>query len=296
MDGHFIITGSAQGFGKEFTRRVLSSGGKVVLADNNNELGVETCSQFQNQFGTQSCLFLQVDVTKKEDWESLWKVGVEFLENVDVLVNNAGVSPSVGWDKCMQVNLDGVLHGCRLFNEKVGKKTGDGRGGLVVNIASMAGLVTGAPEQMISYVISKHGVVSATRSLGEPKLANKTGVKYVGICPWFAETNILAGSDIEKLKKLAFDFVTVEKVGEAFEEVVNNQKSGATLAVLPSCPLIYYPDTNHLSVSVSVYLLARFTGLLGIQVVRPVHFYLVLILLILAIIYLAHVVLGVLGL
>ena len=47
MDGNFIITGGAMGFGKEFSRRVLESGGRVVLADKNIEKGEETCQDFQ---------------------------------------------------------------------------------------------------------------------------------------------------------------------------------------------------------------------------------------------------------
>ena len=47
MDGNFIITGGAMGFGKEFSRLVLESGGRVVLADKNIEKGEETCQDFQ---------------------------------------------------------------------------------------------------------------------------------------------------------------------------------------------------------------------------------------------------------
>ena len=47
MEGNFIITGGAMGFGREFTRRVLGSGGRVVVADKNTEKGRETCQDFQ---------------------------------------------------------------------------------------------------------------------------------------------------------------------------------------------------------------------------------------------------------
>ena len=46
MEGNFIITGAALGFGKEFSRRVLASGGKVVMADINQGEGNRTCQEF----------------------------------------------------------------------------------------------------------------------------------------------------------------------------------------------------------------------------------------------------------
>ena len=51
MNGNFIITGAAQGFGREFTTRVLKGGGKVVLADKNVEVGEKTCQELVEQYG-----------------------------------------------------------------------------------------------------------------------------------------------------------------------------------------------------------------------------------------------------
>ena len=47
MNGTFIITGAAGGFGKEFSRRVLEGGGRVVLTDKNSQAGTELCQAFQ---------------------------------------------------------------------------------------------------------------------------------------------------------------------------------------------------------------------------------------------------------
>merc|ERR1719430_1867238 len=113
------------GLGREFCTRVLTGGGRVVIGDKSVQQGKETCLELQKEYGTASCLFQEIDVTKKEDWETLWKVAEQFFQNqIDVLVNNAGVSPRVGFDLCMKVNLDGVLHGCNMFQDKLGKHTG----------------------------------------------------------------------------------------------------------------------------------------------------------------------------
>ena len=134
----------------------------------------------------------------------------------------------------------------------------------------------------ISYQISKHAVVDLTRSYGGPKVAKKTGIKvsifylshckmkcfflqHVALCPWFADTGILDGLDKTLIKKqVKLDFVTVERVGEAFEQVVKDQRylihlkketklshytsrSGSLMMIMPGCPLTYFPDvTMHL--------------------------------------------------
>ena len=54
-------------------------------------------------FGESSVRFVKTDVTEPEDWERLWEISVEFFKSpIDVLVNNAGVSPSVGFERCMK--------------------------------------------------------------------------------------------------------------------------------------------------------------------------------------------------
>ena len=90
MNGNFIITGAAQGFGREFTTRVLKGGGKVVLADKNVEVGEKTCQELVEQFGEGRCVFAELDVTDRDNWRKVWAVAETFFDNkIDVLVNNA---------------------------------------------------------------------------------------------------------------------------------------------------------------------------------------------------------------
>ena len=63
-------------------------------------------------FGESSVIFVKTDVTESDDWERLWEISVEFFKSkIDVLVNNAGVSPSLGFERCKKeilssLNLD----------------------------------------------------------------------------------------------------------------------------------------------------------------------------------------------
>jgi len=296
MEGNFLITGAAQGFGKEFTRRVLKSGGRVLLSDKNPVGGEETSKAFQEEFGVDRCSFLEADVSSKADWGKLWSRAESFFGGkVDVLVNNAGVSPVLPFDTVMKVNLDGVLHGAQLFSEKQSIESG-GSGGLVINTASIAGILYGMDKNSISYQISKHGVVALTRSFGDPKVVRKTGIKHVAICPWFADTGILDGIDKTRLRKqVKFEFVTVEMVGEAFEQVVKDQKSGSLMMIMSGCRPTYYPDLSMATFLVT-FLLSRISGLLGNKVTTEPTLAILASIILLLCAYIFHIVLSAVGL
>jgi len=296
MEGNFLITGAAQGFGKEFTRRVLKSGGRVLLSDKNPVGGEETNKAFQEEFGVDRCSFEEADVSSKADWEKLWSRAESFFGGkVDVLVNNAGVSPVLPFDTVMKVNFDGVVHGAQLFSKKQSIESG-GPGGLVINTASIAGIICGMDKNSISYQISKHGVVALTRSFGDPKVVRKTGIKHVAICPWFADTGILEGIDKTRLRKqVKFEFVTVEMVGEAFEQVVRDQKSGSLMMIMSGCRPTYYPDLSF-ATFVLTFLLSRISGLLGNQVTTVPTLAILASIILLLCAYIFHIILSAVGL
>jgi len=295
MDGNFLITGAAQGFGKEFSRRVLRGGGRVLLSDKNPLGGEETCKAFQEEFGLDRCTFQEADVSNKADWEDLWSRANSFFNGrIDVLVNNAGVSPVLPFDTVMKVNFDGVLLGAQLFAEKQSIESG-GSGGLVINTASIAGILYGMDKNSISYQISKHAVVALTRSFGDAKVVRKTGIKHVAICPWFADTGILDGIDKSRLKKqVKFEFVTVEMVGEAFEQVVRDQKSGALMMIMSGCQPTYYPDLSFV-IFAATFLLSRISGALGNKVATTRTLASLGALLLLLLVYIFHITLSYFG-
>ena len=93
-----IITGGAQGFGKEFASRLLQEGCLVCISDVDTATGLESKSQFQRQFGLNDngVCFVKCDVAIKEDWGKLWDAAEKMLDGqIDILVNNAGVHPGV---------------------------------------------------------------------------------------------------------------------------------------------------------------------------------------------------------
>ena len=87
-----IITGSAQGFGKEFAERLLQKGAKVCISDINETLGLETLKELQEKYECENVTFFKCDVSKSQDWSDLWSHTEEKFQNqVTLLVNNAGL-------------------------------------------------------------------------------------------------------------------------------------------------------------------------------------------------------------
>ena len=88
-----IVTGAAQGIGKEIVRRLLQSGCKVCVSDINELKGLETkktCTGLNDD----SVCYTKSDVTVKEDWPTMWDYAEKCLQGkIDILINNAGLAP-----------------------------------------------------------------------------------------------------------------------------------------------------------------------------------------------------------
>merc|ERR1712179_50607 len=203
----------------------------------------------------------------------------------------------MGWRKCMDIDIMSVMAGTYLAMERMDKQKG-GRGGLIVNTASVAGIGFGNKEKELadanSYFVAKHGVVALTRSLSNPDLEAATGVKLKCICPAFADTNIIRDGMTEpeeirgKIIKKLGGLMTPEYVAEGFHRLIVDCGSGSALMVIKDVPYFTYPD---LSVPLVIILGigAKVFGMLGIRVFHWQHQAVYTLLLLL----LAHLVLGV---
>lgn len=114
---------------------------------------------------------------------------------VDVLVNNAGIglsgpfleTTSEDWRKVLDVNLWGVIHGCRIFGKQMAER---GQGGHIVNTASAAAYLPS--KTLPAYSTSKAAVLMLSECLRAELAAKSIGVS--AICPGIVNTNITATS------------------------------------------------------------------------------------------------------
>ena len=96
-----------------------------------------------------------------------------------------------------------------------------------------------------------------------PKPWEDDGIKAYALCPWFANTDLLKEStNIKELEKdTMFRVLTVEDVGNAFEEALIADKNGGVYIVFPDIPIIDYPELNKISI-LPVIAFAKFASML----------------------------------
>ncbi len=175
-----VITGAAGGIGAASARRFRAEGARVVGVDLEHSDGVD--------------LALEADVSDEAAVRAVFARAREALGRIDVLFNNAGVSPPADgsvldgdpalWQRVLDVNLRSVLLCCK---HGIPHLLEDG-GGSVVNTASFVA-VMGAATSQIAYTASKGGVLAATRELGV-QFARR-GVRVNALCPGPVDTPLL---------------------------------------------------------------------------------------------------------
>ena len=156
-----IVTGAASGMGAATAKLFAAEGAKVVVTD----ILVEEGESLVSGIGGDT-RFKRVDVTKEADWNALVTLTLSAFGQIDVLINNAGVSGShpdllnsTTWDEQMNVNARGVFLGMR----SVIPTMQEANGGAIVNISSISGL-TGQKFVHMGYNAAKGAVRLATKA------------------------------------------------------------------------------------------------------------------------------------
>lgn len=263
-----LITGSAGGLGKEFARKLLELGGKVCLSDVNETAGQETLEQFKQDFNENDVTFFKLNVVDKHEWISALEHCEEvFKEPVEVLINNAGIAPNLNHDLNLDINIRGVMHGSTAFVKRYGKSK-NGKGGRIVQISSMAGILNGFQWDKSGYEVSKWGVVAYTRQFSEsgrktnPWLAD--GVKSYCLCPWFVDTPLIQNTDFDEARmkrRSGFRVLKTEEISRVMTDAAfKEDENGAVYVIFPDIPALKFPNWNK-ELMVLVVGLAKFVAL-----------------------------------
>ncbi|MDV7215646.1 SDR family oxidoreductase [Streptomyces prunicolor] len=239
-----LVTGAGSGIGRATAFAFAESGARVVAVDRDPESAART-AELARLIGAPEAWAETVDVSDEQAMEKLAaKVAAEYGV-VDVLVNNAGIGLSGSffdttpedWKKVLDVNLWGVIHGCRLFGKQMADR---GQGGHIVNTASAAAF---QPSKALpAYSTSKAAVLMLSECL-RAELSGQ-GIGVSAICPGLVNTNItstahFAGVDAAEEKRRQKKSARLyglrnyppEKVADAIlRAVVRNQ------AVVPVTP------------------------------------------------------------
>ncbi|MFI7245495.1 SDR family oxidoreductase [Streptomyces qinglanensis] len=187
-----LVTGAGSGIGRATAFSFAEAGARVIAVDRDAESAART-ADMARLVGAPQAWAETVDVADEQAMEKLAeKVAAEY-GTVDVLVNNAGIgmagpfldTSTEDWKRTLDVNLWGVIHGCRLFGRQMAER---GQGGHIVNTASAAAY---QPSRALpAYSTSKAAVLMLSECL-RAELASKD-IGVTAICPGFVNTGITA--------------------------------------------------------------------------------------------------------
>ncbi|TWD80557.1 NADP-dependent 3-hydroxy acid dehydrogenase YdfG [Kribbella amoyensis] len=174
-----LVTGGASGLGLALVQQFVAEGHEVLSTDVAAEASAPAGAQYR-----------RLDVRSAEDWAAAVTWCEQNWGGLDLLLNNAGIATGGRidvesldeWDRVVDINLMGVVRGCRAFTPVFKRQ----RSGHIVNTASAAGLVH--PPMMSSYNTVKAGVVALSETLSHELHPYDVTVSVV--CPSFFRTNL----------------------------------------------------------------------------------------------------------
>lgn len=187
LDGKVaLVTGAASGIGAACAEAFAREGVSVVIADVNAACGEQFAARVR-QAGHEA-LFVIADVSRAADVDRLVQQAVAHFGRINILVNNAGTwAPGTvvtldeaEWDRVINTNLKSVF----LVSKRVIPVMIQQGGGVIINVASVAGLV-GATDAS-AYIASKGGVVNLTRGMALDFAAHK--IRVNALCPGMTDT------------------------------------------------------------------------------------------------------------
>lgn len=185
-----LITGGRTGIGKALALAFAEAGADVAVCSRTNDGGeLDAAADEIIKLGRRA-LAIRADVSHKVDVENMVKKTVAELGNIDVLINNAGIviwgslfeAEEDAWDKVIDTNLKGPY----LCSQAVGQLMAERKRGVIINIASTAGLRPSLNRT--AYSVSKAGLIMLTRVLARE--LGSYNIRVNAIAPWIVETPI----------------------------------------------------------------------------------------------------------
>lgn len=209
-----IITGGASGLGRAAAQLFAGEGAHVVIADYQEATGRETAEAIVQQGGSASSL--HVDVSDRESVQAMVNHVVGKYGQIDILINNAGVTADATlpkmkqeqWDRVIAINLTGVFN-CTQAVAPFMIERGYGR---IINTSSVVGLYGNFGQT--NYAASKGGVIAMTKTWA--KELGPKGITCNAVAPGFIRTPMTEAVP-EKILKMMEEKVPLRRLGEPID-------------------------------------------------------------------------------
>ncbi len=203
MNKTVLITGASGGIGSAAATAFAQNGYDVILHYyNNKDCANRLAKDLSERYGIKT-LAVRADVADKASVYNMYNEIDKCFENVDVLVNNSGISQQKlftditadDWKKMTGVNLDGVFY---CSQEALKRYMIKNHSGVILNISSMWGQVGASCE--VHYSAAKAGVIGLTKALA--KEVGPSNIRVNCICPGVVMTDMMKGFDKQTIDEL----------------------------------------------------------------------------------------------
>ncbi|SHF81938.1 3-oxoacyl-ACP reductase FabG [Ornithinibacillus halophilus] len=212
-----IITGAANGIGFQAARTFAGEGAKVVIADFDEEKGVESEKELLNE--GYEVKFIQVNVADRNSVDNLVEKVLADYDGIDVLINNAGITRDAMLSKMtteqfqqvIDVNLTGVFHCTQAVLPSMISK-GKGK---IVSTSSVTGTYGNVGQT--NYAAAKAGIIGMTKTWA--KELGRKGINVNAVVPGFTETGMVAAVPEKVIDKMKAQ-VPMQRLGKP-EDIAN---------------------------------------------------------------------------
>lgn len=212
-----LITGGSRGIGKQVALRFAKEGYNIAInyvSDKTDTQGLE--KELKEQNANIQVFLKKVDVTDYEEVEKFIKEVIDEFSQIDVVVNNAGITKDnllmrmskEDFDKVIDVNLKGVFNVSKLVTPYMMKK----RKGSIINVSSVVGVAGNAGQ--CNYAASKAGIIGFTKSLAK-EIASRN-IRVNAIAPGFIKTDMTEVLS-DTVKENINNQIPLKRMGEAEE-------------------------------------------------------------------------------
>ena len=227
-----FITGATRGIGRAIALELAKEGYNIALNYRTENEALESLKKEISEIGVE-CYPVQGDVSKAEDSERMTKEIIEHFEQIDVLVNNAGITKDnlilrmkeEEFTDVINVNLVGTFNITKNVIKYMTKK----RYGKIINISSVVGISGNAGQS--NYAASKAGIIGFTKSIAK-ELASRN-ITANAVAPGFIQTDMTN--------------VLKDEIKEAIESTIPLKKLGTAEDVAKVVKFLASDDSNYIT-------------------------------------------------
>ncbi|MCX8057870.1 MAG: 3-oxoacyl-[acyl-carrier-protein] reductase [Spirochaetes bacterium] len=210
-----VISGANSGIGKATTLLFLKEGAKVCAIARN----IEKLNKLKEEANSQNLFTFVCDVSKKDDILKTSNEILKLFPEIDILINNAGITKDTlllrmseeQWDSVLDTNLKGAFLLTQAFLQSLMKK----KNGVILNTTSVVGIYGNAGQA--NYVSSKAGLIGFTKTVA--KEYGKRGIRCNAVAPGYITTDMTENLP-QDIKNKIIENIPLQRLGTP-EDVAN---------------------------------------------------------------------------